>query len=220
MQLNAQEPSLPSVDEFLTSSPEKADQILNSPTGTYQRNIFVRAAVASGKTELMLACFQNKYSFYLTPKAIAALPNSPKRDEWTILMLKTPSHFWPEEAIHDGSGPIEKDVMDEPFAGLVRRLLPGHPIGDAAVSTTEKRLKLAGELEAALGKNRSSQNTQSLPPGDAVVEHSSGTTSSQASTPQTPSQQPKASTSWLMWVGILGTMFGLLYWLFKPGNQT
>jgi hypothetical protein len=220
IQLNAQEPSLPSVEEFLNSSPERAYQILNTPTGGQQIDTYVRAAVASGRTDLVMACFKNPSSWNFALSAIAELPESPQRDEWTILMLKSPSSLWPCEEIHDGSGLIPKDVMDEPFVSLVRRLLPGHPTSGEAVFTTEKRLKLAAELETALGKNRSSQNTQSFPPGDAVVEHPSATTSSPASTPQPPPQQPKAATSWLMWVGILGAMIGLLYWLFKPGNQT
>ena len=214
IQLNAQEPSLPPVEEFLTSTPERADQILSIPTGAYQRDIYVRAAAAAGRTELVMACFHNKHAFYLTPVAIAELPESPQRDAWTILMLKSPSHFWPTEGIDDAPRLIPKNVMDEPFASLVRRLLPGHPIGDDAVSTKQKRLKLAAELEEALGQNRPSQNTHALPPGDVVVKHPSGTTSTQASTQQAPPQQPIASSSWLAWLGILGTIIGLIYWLF------
>ena len=73
IQLHAQEPSLPPVEEFLNSTPERADQILNSPTGAYQRDIYVRAAAAAGRTELVMACFHNKHAFYLepVPKALA-----------------------------------------------------------------------------------------------------------------------------------------------------
>lgn len=116
---------------------------------------------------------------------------SAKSPHRTILMLKTASHFWPAEGIDDGPRLIPKEVMDEPFASLVRRLLPGHPIGDDAVSTMEKRLKLAARLEAALGQNPPSQNSQTLPPGDAVVEHPPGTSPTQASPPQGHLNNPK-----------------------------
>lgn len=130
-------------------------------------------------------------------------------------MLQSPSNLWQPEGIDDWSPLIQKDVMDEPFASLVRRLLPAHPIGDEAVSTREKRIKLAAELEAALGEKQPSHNNDVLLPVTLLLNSHPGRLRRQLRRRRHPPQVPEASTSWLIWFGIPCALVGLLYWFLK-----
>ncbi len=214
--------AVPTANDFLASTLERAVQILNTTNGREQIDIYVRAAVSSQRHDLVKTCFENQYSWRSTQAAIAALPESSQREALTILMLKSTSHFWPAEELLDGSFPILKPLMDEPFASLIRRLLPGHPLDDDAISTHQKRLKLGADLEMALGQGGSAPATgetstqaiqSSTPPLPAIQSETPKKSPETKST--TPSEDPTSSTPWSIIVVLIVAAIGLLWLVLK-----
>ena len=146
------------------------------------------------------------------------------------MMLASESHFWPLEGDElGGSFPEMKPFMGEPYASLVKRLLPDHTLSDDAISTKEKRMNLATDLEFALGQASSSnkqpatlpdlrteQPAANAPPSSNVVSKqptmpaSSKPKAREAKLIPARDEQP-AATPWLVWTVMIVAAIGLLW---------
>ena len=107
--------------------------------------------------------------------------------------------------------------MLEPFASMVRRLLPGRSVEEEVLNSKAKRLELAEQLKAALG-GRVSKIQKSFE-GEASTHKTSrspiGGTSRMRQSHSRDTGQPKSSAPWSLIVVLIVAAGGLLWLLLK-----
>jgi hypothetical protein len=176
-------------------------------------------AVATGRMELIQACFINPATSHDTIKDIGKLDAIELKQKATLMMLWTPCpNFWPYEgpsrSMTGGMGAAlfsgNDYLLVEPFTSTIALLLPDLKLSAEMLSTQAYRANLADKMEEALNKRRDNSDVQS------ATEHAKKTLTSVIlpPNPQTSTHPADAySQSTLWYVCMLMILSIGLLWL-------
>lgn len=117
----------------------------------------VRSAIESGRIDLVKVCFEEPKAWLETRRAVAGLPASDFKEQLVLMMLRSDSVWW---RMHESSPQRVVSIeplMQEPVTSMVKKYLPGQPVGDELLFTKKLRLELAERLEAAIAKRKEAE---------------------------------------------------------------
>ncbi len=110
----------------------------------------VAAAMESGRPELERFCFENYRTAFAFDEAVSKLPESARKEDLMLMMLRTKSTIWNEHSSGMQRWPgCELSKQACPFRAMVEKYLPNQRIDETVTSTVEARSALADKIEAA-----------------------------------------------------------------------
>ena len=157
---------------------EFREGITGTSDGSLQRTM-IRKALATGRKDLIHACWNSGGTVEYTRDEILALPDGVPKDAILLMLLRTYPRMWPDpQRVRFGGGLAE--YMREPYFSLIRKYLPDVTPDESLIATPALRLAFADRLEAAMaGKappsSQGPQNTdpppsaRGLPPSDKTA---------------------------------------------------
>ena len=148
------------VAEFLKTKPEQVSSFLDSPSADGIRGVLISASIEARRLDLIEICFRNEPG--LTMEVLGEIQDLGFLDQAVIRILKADVSLWwmPEDPLADYSGPGSAAYMREPIVNVLRRYLPDVPLDGKAVINRANRLKLAADLEVAMGRTSPPETPQ------------------------------------------------------------
>jgi hypothetical protein len=211
----------------LPSAPlEEVRQIVQGINIGADAGKFEKYVLESNRMDLIgVSCLNRAVEQFLL-EDIEKMPSDSKKVQILLLMLRTEeTDAWPDSPFFGNHG---QTMLTLSFLPLVKKFVPDTPLDYVeAISSHEKRLKLAGALEAAALK------AGVVLPATAKTAPPSIRLGAPAATPQAPTtlkatpaspaiaanNAPTASSAWLMWgVVIAAVAFGL-FWIARQKKK-
>lgn len=211
-------------DAIIRLSLADVEKLINNSEGHQVQLKVVSAAIKARRMDLIKLCFENQHTRLDIVREAALISDPLFRDEVVVLMLKTPSAYWPNENPLSASPRTLGSLMVEPFTTAVNTRLPGVVATGSMLETSALRVQLAASLAESLSKTRaaSSDSSHSPPKQDEAaaplrVPSAVRTPTSEQSKVEsaTTSDKHAAPTLWFVWLIIVGAAMGLLWFLFK-----
>jgi hypothetical protein len=197
---------------------------------TQASNEILRFSLENDRIGFLQLLFENRSTYSYVIDFVEEMPPSDRRDKMVILMLRWDCQvFWHNEVVEnddDFSHPIVLDNAIEPFVGVIRKYLPALEVDETLFSTKEKRMKLAADLEDAMGgwdsKYRGERPKKRNELSEAAAANSANSskvtkqpTDSHASSWST--SQPKSILRWAWMAGLL--LVGSLLWMLSSKRK-
>ncbi len=224
--------------DLASLSVHEAEELINHTEGGKIKSDMVSAALSSRRMDLIKLCFENNYTRGRLFTSVIKfedenLRDESFRDEIVLMMLKSKSPFWPHDDPFASSNVLTPgSFLGEPFIATIKRNLPDLPLSYDLISTRADRLKLAGELAAAIEKREKVISPQAAerqlrrgaPPADSQTDHQD------VQSMKLPSPEAKANETIkqrigkgeiITFVGIIGIIIaGILIWRWKSKSTT
>lgn len=129
----------------------EAREMASKPTMGKSYRDFGKAALASGRYEIVDICWEYPYTGACIEKAMLKMPaESKERDALIIMMMRNPRIPW-----LDPDSPLDGGVLvsgaAENVIPLLRKYLPDLPMKYSVIDTREKRLAIAERYAKAAG---------------------------------------------------------------------
>jgi hypothetical protein len=140
-----------------TATPEEVTTRIRATQGYQEIVEIVRDVMKSGRPELVKSCFEESASYMEAREVLAQLPDSGFKEQVVLMMLRSELQCWPPDDTRGVYREILEPLMQAPIASMIRKYLPGQPVGDELLFTKKVRLELADRLEAAIAKRKESE---------------------------------------------------------------
>jgi hypothetical protein len=149
------------VGAFAKLTVEEAERLINTTEGTKARMDLVSVAIAARRLDLIKLGFENPHTRLGTVMEAASIADPAFRDEVVLMMLRSPSRYWPIEEPSFMTR-ITGVYMVEPFISTFKSWLPDVPLKSEVLETRASRLQLASRLEAAISEAKSKEEPNSI----------------------------------------------------------
>lgn len=129
-----------------------ADSAGNTGIGAIAHE-FVRAAMESGRVDLIELCWENRHVSALFFNEYQKMPDGYLKDQLFSSRLRNPRIPWPDDRpgeTSSGNG-TERMSLVEWYIPIFRKYIPDLPKNYSEIGSREKRLKLADVFDKAVG---------------------------------------------------------------------
>jgi hypothetical protein len=223
MNVSAQQPT--KEDAFASLPLVEAEKFINSAEGHQTHLDCVASAFKARRLELIKLCFENQYTRLDAVRSAAVVDDASFRDEVVLMMLRSPSAYWPSDNPLTSSSRPLGGLLTEPFITTIKTRLPGIQMNDDVLATSASRSQLATKLAATIESPSPSPNNSSLAPDKQataspnplplVQQPASKRAAEVKPTVATPSEEPTSSMPWSIIVVLIVAAIGLLWLVLK-----
>ncbi len=209
----------------LSSAPlEDVRQIVQGINIGADASRFEKYVLESNRMDLIgVSCLNGAVKQFLL-EDIAKMPGGSKKVQILLLMLRTEeADAWPDSPFFGNKGQTMLTLF---FLPLVKKFVPDTPLDYVeAISSHEKRLKLAGSLEAAALKAGLLPTAETAPP--SIKAAAPAVTSKAPAAAKAPPARPAitanveqpALTSWLMRAVVISAVASGFVWFMRKKGK-
>ena len=202
----------------------EAEQFLLQTSGGPETHDFVLAAFEAKRLDLVKVGWRSSSSHSWIRDEAPLLPDSPFKEDVSLLMLRTDSRYWAYLTTYGSSGIFE---TTEPFTTLIRKYLPKVEPTLNLINTRATRLGLVAQIEEA----RKSKDYARPPAEAGPISLPSQQPPANAPNPNDPAPMPAIppasvpeavktqSAMWLWICAIAAVCFGVAVALIKRGKN-
>ena len=132
---------------FGSLSAQEAQQQLDATSDNRMRLAFVKAAIDARRMDLLQICFQDQHAGTFLVPEVKKLQDSSFRDQITLMLLTTPSPYWPPETLVGSRGVAG---IEQPFISTLEKYLPNLSLNAHLLETQNARQNIASQLQQAM----------------------------------------------------------------------